>query len=73
MSTATDSIIKELEEQKKKEGSLPELLEFYLKSLHIQSRVGQRIDAPSPSFSGNFISERTEQGKPLPLICFADY
>ena len=63
---ATDNdILKTLEEQKSKEGTLPELLEFYQKLLQIQTRIGQRIDVPNPSFSTEVISEHAQQGKPL--------
>ena len=65
MPVGTDSIIKKLEEQKGKEGKLPQLLEFYQKLLQIQSRVGQRIDVPDPSSISSTINKQIEQGKPL--------
>jgi FdhE protein len=66
VAAGTDNkVLIKLEEQQKKEGSLPELLEFYQKLLKIQSRVGQGIDLPSPSFSSDVIKKRTERGKPL--------
>jgi len=66
VAAGTDNkVLRQLEEQQKKEGSLPELLEFYQKLLQIQSGVGQGIDLPSPSFSSDFIKNRTAQGKPI--------
>jgi len=66
VAAGTDNkVLRQLEEQEKKEGSLPELLEFYQKLLQIQSGVGQRIELPSPSFSSDVIKKRTGQGKPL--------
>jgi len=66
VAAGTDSkVLRQLEEQQKKEGRLPELLEFYQKLLQIQSGVGQRIDLPSPSFSSEVVKKRTGQGKPL--------
>ena len=58
-------IMQKLEELKAKEGTLPQLLEFYQKLLQVQARVGQRIDVPDPSSISSTINERTEQGKPL--------
>lgn len=65
MPARIDSIIKRLKEQKRKEGELPQVLEFYQKLVQIQSRVGKRIGVPNPSFSDDEINERAEQGKPL--------
>jgi len=66
VAAGTDNrVLGKLEEQQKKEGSLPELLEFYQRLLQIQSGVGQRIGLPSPSFSSDVIKKRTEQGKPI--------
>ena len=66
MASGTDSkILKKLEEQKKKDGTLPQLLEFYQKLIQIQTRVGQRIGVANPSLSADAISERSQQGKPL--------
>ena len=66
MAVGTDKkILRQLEEQQEKEGSLPEILEFYQKLLQIQSRVGQGINLPNPSFSSDVIKKRTGQGKPL--------
>ncbi len=65
MPVGTDDIIRKLEEQKGKEGKLPQLLEFYQKLLQIQSRVGQRIDIPDPGSINSTINKQIEQGKPL--------
>ncbi len=65
MPVGTDNIIRKLEEQKAKEGKLPQLLEFYQKLLQIQSRVGQRIDMPDPGSFSNTAPKRLEQGKSL--------
>jgi len=66
LTTGTDSkILRKLEEQQKKEGSLSQLLEFYQKLLRIQTRVGKRIDVPNLSFTDDDINARAEQGKPL--------
>jgi len=58
-------ILQKLEEQKKEEGTLPQLLEFYQRLLQIQSRVGRRIDAPNPSSYGGAVKRRLARGKPL--------
>lgn len=66
MRSGIDSkILKVLEEERKKEGTLPELLEFFYRLLQIQSGVGKRIDVPNPSFTSDEIKERAVQGKPL--------
>ncbi len=65
MPAGFDRIIQKLEEQKKEEGTLPQLLEFYRKLLQIQSRVGQRIDMPNPSSYTGVVSKRLGRGKPL--------
>ncbi|HEX76609.1 MAG TPA: formate dehydrogenase accessory protein FdhE [Dehalococcoidia bacterium] len=65
MPVRIDRIIKKLEEQKGKEGRLPQVLEFYQKLVHIQDRVGKRVGVPNPRFSDNEISSRIAQGKPL--------
>jgi len=57
--------IKKLEEQEKKEGTLPPLLEFYLEVLRVQSEAEQRIGVPEAGLSGEAIRNRMEQGKPL--------
>jgi len=64
----TDNIIKKLEEEKKKEGSLPQLLEFYQKLLRIESRLGSHIDLPKPSLTSKTINYRIAHG--LPLVKF---
>ena len=65
MPAEIDRIIKKLEEQKEKEGTLPQLPEFYQKLLQIQTRVGQRIDMPNPSFTNDAVNKRLGRGKPL--------
>lgn len=65
MPAGTDSIIKKLEEQERKEGKLPQVLEFYRELVKIQSRVGKRIGVPNPGLTGGDISARAEQGRPL--------
>ncbi len=65
MPVGTDNIIRKLEEQKGKEGKLPQLLEFYQKLLQVQFRVGQRIDVPDPNSISSTINKQIEQGKPL--------
>ena len=66
MRSGIDSrILKILEEQQKKDGNLPELLEFFYKLLEIQSRVGKRVIVPNPGFTEDDINARAEQGKPL--------
>lgn len=66
MLTGSDnSIIVKLEEQEKKEGTLPPLLEFYLKLLRIQSEAEQRIGVPKITLTSEAINERIEQGQPL--------
>jgi len=63
-----NDIIRKLEEEERKEGVLPQLLEFYQRLLRIQSKAEQRIDIPKPGLSNEAISERLEHG--LPLISF---
>jgi len=66
VTSGTDNeVLKKLEEQKNKEGNLPQLLEFYQKLLQIQTRVGQRIGVANPSLTIEAISKRAQQGKPL--------
>ena len=60
-----NSIICKLEEQEKKEGTLPPLLEFYLKVLRVQSEAEQRIGVSKVGLTGEAINERIEQGQPL--------
>jgi len=63
-------ILKKLRKQEKEEGTLPLLLEFYQKLLHIQSSAKKRIGLPKPTLSSEAVSKRIEQG--LPLISFAN-
>ncbi len=66
MPAGLDSIIRKLEEQERKEGKLPQVLEFYRELVQIQSRVGKRLGAPNPSFTD------TPAGQERPLIGFED-
>ena len=69
MAAGTDSkILSKLEEQKRKEGTLPRLLEFYQGLLRIQSKAEQRIDASKPSLNSETINSRLESG--LSLVSF---
>jgi len=62
-------ILKELEEQKKKGGNLPQLLEFYQRLLRVQSRVERKLTSLlEPSLSSEVINMRLQRG--LPLIRF---
>ena len=71
MTKDTDSkILKKLEKQKKEEGKLPLLFEFYRELLHIQSRAGKRINIPKPALDDRTISQRIKQR--LPLVSFAN-
>ncbi len=63
-----NNIIRKLEEQERKEGGLPPLLEFYQRLLRIQSKAAQHIGVPKLSLTEETISERIEHG--LPLIGF---
>ena len=65
MPAGIDSIIKKLEELKREEGTLPQILEFYEKLLRIQTRVGHRIGVPNPSPRIEATSRQPERGKPL--------
>ena len=70
MSAVIDKIIKKLEEEKNKKGSLPQLLEFYQNLLRIESRLGTKIAPPKPRLTKKTINSRLEQG--LPLLGFDD-
>lgn len=61
----SSNILKKLTAQKKEEGNLPLLLEFYRKILQIQSRAQPRIGAPEPGLSGEAIRRRIQKGLPL--------
>ena len=66
MTTGADSgILKKLEELEKKEGTLPQGLEFYQKLLRVQSRFEPRIGVIKPNLSNETISERIDSGSPL--------
>lgn len=66
MTESTGSkILKKLEEQEKKEGALPPLLQFYGKLLIIQSEAEQQIGTLDLKLSGEAIKERIRQGLPL--------
>ncbi len=66
MPVETSAIISQLEERERKEGTLPQLLQFYQKLLRIQSRIEQKL-APllEPGLSSEAINERIERGCPL--------
>lgn len=68
MPAEIERIIKKLKEQKRKEGKLPQVLEFYNKLVEIQSRVGKRVSVPSPSFSNEEVEARAEEGRPLTVF-----
>ena len=70
MAKGADNILRKLEEWRQKEEVNPELIEFYRKLLHIQSRAERRIGIPEPGLTSEASSERIEQG--LPLIGFDD-
>lgn len=57
-----------MKKQEKKEGTLPPLLEFYQRLLHIQSEVERRVGVPEPGLTSETISDRIEHG--LPLVAF---
>ena len=66
MSVGTDTIISQLGKKEGKEGTLPQLLQFYQKLLRLQSRVEQKLASlPEPSLSSEVINERIERGRPL--------
>jgi len=70
VSAVIDKIIKKLEEEKNKKGSLPQLLEFYQNLLRVESRLGTKIAPPKPRLTKKTINSRLEQG--LPLLGFDD-
>ena len=70
MAKGADNILRKLEEWRQKEEVNPELIEFYRKLLHIQSRAERRIGIPKPGLTSETSSERIEHG--LPLIGFDD-
>jgi FdhE protein len=64
--TGTQALIHHLEEKGKKEGTLPQLLQFYQKLLAVQLRVEQKLASRlEPGLSGEAISRRLERGAPL--------
>lgn len=66
MSQRSDnSSISQLEEQEKKEGTLPPLQEFYLKLLRVQSEAEQCLGVPEVALTSKAINARIEQGQPL--------
>jgi len=66
VTTVTDSkIVKRLQEQEEREGSLPRSLEFYRRLLRIQSEARSRISVPSLDLSEEVTSDRMRRGSPL--------
>jgi len=65
LAKSDSSSIEKLEEQERKEGTLPPLLEFYLKVLRVQSESEEKIGAPKAGLSKKTVGDRIEQGKPL--------
>jgi len=62
----TDSkILKKLEEEGKKKGLPPRLLEFYKKLFNIQTKTEQRIGKAKLGLNNETINERLERGRPL--------
>jgi len=57
--------IDKLEEEGKKKGLPPRLLEFYQKLLNIQSRTARQIGKIDPGLNKKIINERLESGRPL--------
>lgn len=60
-----NKILKKLEEQKREDGSLPILLEFYQKLLQTQSEARKLIGTPAPGPDKETIHQRMQQGLPL--------
>ncbi len=65
---SSNKIIEILEEEGKKKGLPPRLLEFYQKLFRIQSTAEQRAGKAELSLKGRTVNERLEHG--LPLIRF---
>jgi len=57
--------IEKLEEEGRKKGLPPRLLEFYQKLFNIQSRTEQQIGKIDPGLKKEVINERLESGRPL--------
>ncbi|OGO21329.1 MAG: hypothetical protein A2144_00655 [Chloroflexi bacterium RBG_16_50_9] len=60
----TSGILKRLEDQKKEEGGLPLLLEFYYELLETQSEALKRLAAPKTAWSKDTILKRIQNGLP---------
>ncbi len=60
-----DKILKKLEEQERKEGSLTPLLEFHKELFLIQSEAEKQIGTPALHLSSEAAKERIKQGVPL--------
>ncbi len=66
MTTKADrEILKKLEEEGKKKGLPPRLLEFYQRLFRIQSGAGKRIGVVKPGLNKEIINSRSEQRSPL--------
>ena len=61
----TSKILDKLQKQRKEEGKLPLLLEFYQKLLRIQANVQKYITRLEPTISSEGIQARLTSGKPL--------
>ena len=71
MPAETGALIRHLEERERKEGKLPQLLQFYQKLLRVQDKVEQRLASRlAPSLNREAIIWRIERG--IPLIAFAE-
>ncbi len=66
MPVETDDIIRHLEARERKEGTLPQLLKFYLSLLRVQAKVEQKLASRlEPSLSREAINKRLTNGTPL--------
>lgn len=69
MPVETDAVISFLEEKERKEGTLPNLLEFYRQLLRVQSKVEKKLTSRLESgLSREVINKRIDEG--IPLIAF---
>ena len=65
----TGALIRHLEEKERKEGTLPQLLQFYQKLLRVQHQVEQKLASRlAPGLNREAINRRLELG--IPLIAF---
>jgi len=67
----TDDIIRHLEAREKKEGTLPQLLQFYLSLRRVQAKVEQKLASRlEPGLSREAIAKRLTDG--IPLVAFEE-